>query len=110
MTLNPDVTIRSRGVMEKCSLCVQRIQEATIEARRRGVAMADGDIQTACQQSCPASAIVFGDLNDPESRLAKFVHGKRHYRVLEEINVRPTVGYLSLVRKRPETGSREHRG
>ncbi len=103
MTLNPDVTVRSRGVMEKCSFCVQRIQEAKFEARRRGVALADGDIRPACQQSCPAGAIVFGDLNDPKSRLSRLIAGGRHYRVLEELNVRPTVGYLRVVRNRPQT-------
>lgn len=103
MTLNPDVTIRSRGVMEKCSMCVQRIQEAKIEAKRRGVALADGDIRLACQQSCPAGAIVFGDTNDPESRVSRLIAAGRHYRVLEEINVRPSVGYLSVVRNRLET-------
>ncbi len=102
LSLNPDVTVRSRGVMEKCSFCVQRIQEAKIEAKRRGEIVADGVIQTACQQSCPAQAIVFGDLNDPKSRVAKLVASGRAYRVLEELDVRPAVHYLSLVRNREE--------
>jgi molybdopterin-containing oxidoreductase family iron-sulfur binding subunit len=108
MVLNPDVTVRSRGVMEKCSLCVQRIQEAKIEAKRRGVELEDGAIQTACQQSCPARAIVFGDLNDPRSRVAQWVKSPRHYRVLEELNVKPAVGYLEIVRRPAETEGARH--
>jgi molybdopterin-containing oxidoreductase family iron-sulfur binding subunit len=98
LALNPDVTVRSRGVMEKCSLCVQRIQDAKIEARRRGEQLADGVIQTACQQSCPTGAIVFGDLNDPDSRVSRAMKNPRRYRVLEELNVRPSVAYLRKVR------------
>jgi molybdopterin-containing oxidoreductase family iron-sulfur binding subunit len=100
LVLNPDVTVRTRGVMEKCSFCVQRVQEAKIEARRLGRAVADGDIQTACQQSCPAQAIVFGDMNDPQSKVSEMIHSQRRYRVLEEINVKPAVNYLKLVRNR----------
>ena len=108
LALNPDVTVRSRGVMEKCSMCVQRIQEAKAEARREGREVADGEIQTACQQSCPAGAIVFGDLNDPESRAAKLHAGPRAYQALSELNVRPGVTYLAGVRNgpEPETGGR----
>jgi molybdopterin-containing oxidoreductase family iron-sulfur binding subunit len=101
LVLNPDVTVRSRGVMEKCTLCVQRIQEARIEARRLGQPLADGDIQTACQLSCPSRAIVFGDLNDPHSRAAQLARSVRAYHVLEELNVRPAVSYLGVVRNRP---------
>ncbi len=101
LVLNPDVTVRSRGVMEKCTLCVQRIQEAKIEARRRGQPLADGDIQTACQESCPSRAIVFGNLNNPASRVARLARGTRAYHVLEELNVRPAVSYLAVVRNRP---------
>ena len=100
MVLNPDVTIRSRGVMEKCSFCVQRIQEAKIEAKRQGRALRDGDIQPACVQSCPAQAIVFGDRNDLESAIAKRRSDHRHYHVLEELGVLPSVGYLRKVRNR----------
>ncbi|MBI3845337.1 MAG: 4Fe-4S dicluster domain-containing protein [Planctomycetes bacterium] len=98
LVLNPDVTVRSRGVMEKCSLCVQRIQEAKAEATRLGQPLADGDIQVACQQSCPGSAIVFGDLNDPSSRVSKLNSNPRHYHVLEEMGFKPAVGYLTKVR------------
>ena len=105
LVLNPDVTVRTRGVMEKCSFCVQRIQEAKIEARRLGRPMADGDVQTACQQACPAQAIVFGDMNDPKSKVSQMIHSRRRYRVLEEINVKPSVNYLKLVRNREEGGT-----
>lgn len=98
LVLNPDITTRSRGVMEKCSLCVQRIQEAKAEAKRQGKPLADGDIKLACEQSCPADAIVFGDMNDPESRIARLIEHPRHYRMLEEMNFRPTVGYMTKVR------------
>jgi molybdopterin-containing oxidoreductase family iron-sulfur binding subunit len=104
LVLNPDVTVRSRGVMEKCSFCVQRLHEARAEAKRQGVPIADGAAQTACQQSCPAQAITFGDMNDPESKVAELIHDPRHFRVLEEINVRPSVGYLTLVRNRADEG------
>jgi molybdopterin-containing oxidoreductase family iron-sulfur binding subunit len=104
MVLNPDVTVRSRGVMEKCTFCVQRIQEAKIEAKRRGEPVRDGDIRTACQQSCPAQAIVFGDMNNPDSKVSRLMRSGRAYRVLEEINVRPAVTYLKIVRNRTREG------
>jgi molybdopterin-containing oxidoreductase family iron-sulfur binding subunit len=103
LVLNPDVTVRSRGVMEKCTFCVQRIQEAKIEAGRLGQVVRDGDIQTACQQSCPAQAIVFGNLNDPKSRVSQLAASRRSYQVLGELNIRPSVSYLTLVRNRPAT-------
>jgi molybdopterin-containing oxidoreductase family iron-sulfur binding subunit len=109
LVLNPDVTVRSRGVMEKCTFCIQRIEKVRIEARRAGQEVADGDIQTACQQSCPAQAIVFGDRNDLGSRVARLEKSRRAYRVLEELNVRPSVAYLGLVRNRPEQ-EEERRG
>jgi Fe-S-cluster-containing dehydrogenase component len=98
MVLNPDVTVRSRGVMEKCSLCVQRIQAGKLEARRSGREMADGEVKTACQQVCPADAIVFGDLADPNSRVSQLSRGRRGYHVLDELGTRPNITYLTKVR------------
>jgi molybdopterin-containing oxidoreductase family iron-sulfur binding subunit len=101
MALNPDVVVRSRGVMEKCSMCVQRIEEARALSRREGRALADGDIHTACQQSCPSQALVFGDSNDPTSALSRVAADGRGYQILEEINIRPQVTYLAQVRAEP---------
>ena len=98
MVLNPDVVVRSRGVMEKCSMCVQRIQLAKNIALQENRQLAEGDIQTACQQACPTQAIVFGDLKDPNSRVSRLQHDQRNYQVLEELGVRPNVGYLKKVR------------
>ena len=98
MVLNPDVVVRSRGVMEKCSLCVQRIQLAKNVALQGKRDLADGDIQTACQQACPTQAIVFGDLKDPNSRVSQLRENQRHYQVLEDLGVRPNVGYMKKVR------------
>ena len=108
LVLNPDVTVRTRGVMEKCTFCVQRIQLAKIEAKTAGAPLRDGDIRTACQQSCPADAIVFGDLNDPQSRVARLASDGRQYRVLEELNVGPAVHYLKIVRDRAGEGDKTH--
>jgi len=98
LVLNPDVTVRSRGVMEKCSLCVQRIHVAKNAQVKTGQPIEDGQIKTACQQACPSEAIVFGDLNDPHSRVARHVRGERTYRVLEDLGTRPNVAYLKKVR------------
>ena len=112
LALNPDVTVRSRGIMEKCSFCVQRLQEAKIDAKRRGTAPSDDALQTACQQSCPAGAIVFGDIHAAESRVTrKLRDNARAFRVLEELDVQPSVHYLTLVRNRAggiETGNQHH--
>ena len=96
--LNPDVTVRSRGVMEKCTFCVQRIRGAQHEARLSGVPLADGDVVVACQQTCPADAIVFGNLNDPTSRVARTAADARGYHVLGGLNTKPSVTYLMKVR------------
>jgi molybdopterin-containing oxidoreductase family iron-sulfur binding subunit len=108
LVLNPDVTVRTRGIMEKCTFCVQRIQEAKIEAKRVGAPLKDGDIRPACEQSCPASAIVFGDLNDPNSRVARLARDARQYRVLEDLNVGPAVRYLKIVRNRGGEGEKHN--
>ncbi len=97
--LNPDVTVRSKGVMEKCTFCVQRIVQGKDRARREGRSLADGEIVPACAQSCPTRAIVFGDLKDPESRVSRLSKDQRRYRVFEELNTRPAVTYLERIRR-----------
>ncbi len=100
MVLNPDVTVRSQGVIEKCSLCVQRIQEGKMTAKLEKRALKDGEIQTACSQSCPADAIVFGDVNDKKSKVHKLLKSKRGYKLLEELFTMPSVNYLTKVRNK----------
>jgi molybdopterin-containing oxidoreductase family iron-sulfur binding subunit len=105
MQFNPNVTVRMRGVMEKCTYCVQRIQEAKMAARREGRTVREGDVQTACQQVCPAQAIVFGDLNDPTSRVAELRKRDRGYRLLSELGTHPRTTYLAKIRNpNPEMG------
>ena len=96
--LNPDVTVRSKGVMEKCTFCVQRIRDAQHHARLEDKTLEDGDILTACQQTCPASAIVFGNVTDTESRVAALAQDQRGYNVLDGLNTLPSVTYLMKVR------------
>ena len=98
MVLNPDVTVRERGVVEKCSFCVQRIQEVKLKAKLENRKVMDGEIQPACVQACPGKALVFGDLNDPDSEVSKLFKDERNYHVLEEMHLLPSVGYLTKIR------------
>jgi molybdopterin-containing oxidoreductase family iron-sulfur binding subunit len=106
LAMNPDVTVRSRGVMEKCTYCTQRINRARIDAKLAGREMRDGDVKTACQQACPTSAIEFGNLRDASSRVVKAKADSRNYALLDELNTKPRTTYLSKVRNRnPELES-----
>ncbi len=98
MAFNPEVTVRGRGVMEKCTYCVQRIKAATIEANSAGRTVEDGQIRTACQQSCLTGAIAFGDLADATSRVAELAADERSYAMLAELNVKPRTVYLARIR------------
>jgi molybdopterin-containing oxidoreductase family iron-sulfur binding subunit len=117
MVLNPDVTIRSRGVMEKCSFCVQRIQQSKLTAKKERRPVADGEVTTACSAACSTGAIVFGDINNAESKISKLLKiqpldpkhphrvekvagNPRAYQVLEEIGVKPNIWYLTKVRNK----------
>ncbi|RYE05134.1 MAG: 4Fe-4S dicluster domain-containing protein, partial [Rickettsiaceae bacterium] len=103
LVLNPDVTTRFRGVMEKCSMCVQRIQAGKLKAKIDQRSVKDGDIKVACQQTCPTNAIIFGNVNDPNSEVTKALQSERTYYVLEELNVQPGIGYQVKVRNVNET-------
>jgi len=98
MMRNPDVSVRSRGVMEKCTYCVQRISEHRIDSERENRKIEDGELQTACQQSCPANAIIFGNINDPNSQVSKLKAKQRNYGLLAELNTRPRTTYLAEIR------------
>jgi Fe-S-cluster-containing dehydrogenase component len=97
LQLNPDVTVRARGVMEKCTFCIQRIRGAQNQARLEDRPLLDGEFTTACAQACPSDAIVFGNVKDPDSQVTRIKQDPRGYRVLEELNVRPAVTYLAKV-------------
>jgi molybdopterin-containing oxidoreductase family iron-sulfur binding subunit len=103
MVLNPDVTVRTRGVMEKCSMCQQRIQAGKTEAKRNGTVVKDGMIVTACAEACPTNAIVFGDLNDTKSKNSDRAQNNRSYHALEEVGIQPNIFYMTKVRNIEET-------
>jgi molybdopterin-containing oxidoreductase family iron-sulfur binding subunit len=116
MVLNPDVTVRARGVMEKCTMCVQRIQAGKLVAKKEGRRPTDKDINTACASACPAEAIVFGDMNNPESNISKVLQLKYHegrktaeefcaYTVLEELNVDPNIFYMRKIRNKDDNNA-----
>lgn len=92
--LNPDVSVRTRGIMEKCTFCVQRIRRVEMDARAAGREPADGEVQPACVQTCPPGALVFGDLNDPDSRVSQLERSRRSFRLLDELGTDPGVIYL----------------
>jgi len=98
MALNPDVTVRVRGVMEKCTFCVQRIKDGKNTAKDENRPLKDGDIKTACQEVCPSDAIQFGDLNDKGSAVSKAFETHRQYTLLEEVNAAPRVRYMTKIR------------
>ncbi|MEA3478016.1 MAG: 4Fe-4S dicluster domain-containing protein, partial [Bacteroidota bacterium] len=100
LVLNPDVTVRSRGVVEKCSFCVQRIQEKKLLAKNEGRILDDGEIKPACQQSCPGNAIIFGNMNDPESEISRLLKDPRTYQLLEYLHTLPSVSYMTKVRNK----------
>jgi molybdopterin-containing oxidoreductase family iron-sulfur binding subunit len=97
MVFNPDVTVRGRGVMEKCTFCVQRIQKVKIAARNQRRAVRDGEIKAACEQACPTGAIVFGDLNDNKSRVRALHDSPRAYEMLQELNNKTRNNFLARI-------------
>jgi Fe-S-cluster-containing dehydrogenase component len=111
--LNPDVTVRSQGIMEKCTFCIQRINRAKREAAQAGRVVADGELQTACAQACPTDALVFGNLKDPTSRVSLLANDPRHYHLLGELGTEPAVVYLKKVEPssgQTTTGGGQHLG
>ena len=103
MVLNPDVTTRSRGVIEKCSFCIQRIQVSKLDAKKENRQLRDGEIVTACQSACSTGAIVFGDVNNPDSLVSKWTNDERTFGVVEEIYTKPSVNYMTKVRNRDQS-------
>jgi molybdopterin-containing oxidoreductase family iron-sulfur binding subunit len=117
MVLNPDVTVRTRGVMEKCSFCVQKIQTGKLVAKKAMRPVVDGDVTTACSDVCPSNAITFGDWNDPSSQIRKASEEKRAYQALEEVGIKPNIWYKVKVRNEAnpalvdiQSGHGEHGG
>jgi molybdopterin-containing oxidoreductase family iron-sulfur binding subunit len=114
MMRNPNVTVRSRGVMEKCTFCVQRINKARIEAKREDRLIKDGEFQTACQSACPSQAIKFGNINDPQSTVSLSKQNPRDYGLLADIGTRPRTTYLAQLKNvhpnlaKPEAHTAEH--
>jgi Fe-S-cluster-containing dehydrogenase component len=112
MVLNPDVTVRARGVIEKCSFCVQRLQEGKLKAKKDGRPLEDADVKTACQQACAADAIVFGNANNSKSAISKerADNKNRLFYVLEQIHVLPNINYLAKVRNTDTLSGHEEEG
>ena len=102
MVLNPDVVVRSRGVMEKCSMCIQKTQKTILDAKRDGREIKDGEFQTACSSACSNGAMTFGDINDKESKVAKLKEDNRMYHLLESVGTKPNVMYQTKVRNTTE--------
>ena len=97
--LNPDVTVRTRGLMEKCSFCIQRIRRTERDLKNDGRDLRDGELQPACAQTCPTDALVFGNMKDPESRVSQLAKSDRHYKLLETLGTEPNVVYLKKVER-----------
>jgi len=104
MVLNPDVTVRSRGVMEKCSFCIQRVQEGKLNAKKENRVLKDGEVKTACMMACPTEAIVFGNAHDKDSRVNKMrdENQQRSFYVIEQLHTLPNITYLAKVRNTDE--------